>query len=259
LKAVALRWPAEAVWEAVAPLLPGFTVEVLSEIDSTNTELMRRARSGRAEPVLLVAEQQTAGRGRLGRGWHSAAGESLTFSLALPLAPADWSGLSLAVGVSVAESLHPAIRLKWPNDLWLEDRKLAGILIETASFGEGGAGERYAVIGVGLNIAPRPAQGLSTPPAALRELLPYAEAPDVLQLVAAPLVADVLRFAREGFAPFQPRFAARDALVGRSVTLSNGTAGLAQGVDGAGSLLVHTAAGPQAISSSEVSVRPAAP
>ncbi|HET8744772.1 MAG TPA: biotin--[acetyl-CoA-carboxylase] ligase [Ramlibacter sp.] len=254
-----MNWPAEAIWEAVAPLVPGFTVEVLPEVDSSNTELMRRARAGRNEPVLLVAEQQTAGRGRLGRGWQSAAGDSLTFSLGLPLAPADWAGLSLAVGVSVAESLHPAIRLKWPNDLWFEDRKLGGILIETASFGEGGGAERYAVIGIGLNVAPRPAQGLSTPPAWLRELLPYAEAPDVLQLVAAPLVADVLNFAQAGFAAFQRRFEARDALRGRAVTLSDGSAGLAQGVSATGSLLVHTAAGLQAISSSEVSVRPAAP
>ena len=64
-------WPAEAIWEAVAPLLPGFSVEVLPEIDSTNTELMRRARAGQVDPVLLVAERQTAGRGRLGRDWHS--------------------------------------------------------------------------------------------------------------------------------------------------------------------------------------------
>src|SRR5262245_26951311 len=137
-----MRWPAEAIWEAVQAILPGFTVEVLPEIDSTNTELMRRGREGRSEPVLLVAERQTAGRGRLGRGWQSAAGDSLTFSLGLPLAPADWAGLSLAVGASVAEALHPAIRLKWPNDLWLDDRKLGGILIETASFGTGGAGGR---------------------------------------------------------------------------------------------------------------------
>ena len=64
-------WPAEAIWEAVSPGLPGFSVEILPQIDSTNSELMRRARAGRAEPVLLVAEQQTAGRGRLGRDWHS--------------------------------------------------------------------------------------------------------------------------------------------------------------------------------------------
>ncbi len=90
--------------------MPGLTVEVLPEIDSTNTELMRRARAGRIDPVLLVGERQTAGRGRLGRGWDSEPGKSLTFSLGLPLAPADWSGLSLAVGVTLAECLDPRIR-----------------------------------------------------------------------------------------------------------------------------------------------------
>jgi BirA family biotin operon repressor/biotin-[acetyl-CoA-carboxylase] ligase len=252
-----VNWPAEAIWEAVAPALAGFTVEILPEVDSSNSELMRRARAGRAEPVLLVAERQTAGRGRLGRGWESAAGDSLTFSLGLPLAPADWAGLSLAVGVSVAESLHPAIRLKWPNDLWLADRKLGGILIETASFGEG-AGARYAVIGIGLNIAPRPAAGLSTAPAALRELLPDIDAPTVLQRLASPLVRDVQAFAEAGFGVFHARFDARDVLRDRAVTLSNGTAGTAHGVTDGGGLLVHTAAGLQVVSSSEVSVRPAA-
>ena len=253
-----MRWPAEAIWEAVAPLLPGFTVEVLPQLDSTNTELMRRARAGRFEPTLLVAERQTAGRGRLGRHWQSEAGDSLTFSLGLAQAPVDWSGLSLAVGVSIAESLHPDVVLKWPNDLWLGERKLGGILIETASFGDGAAGARYAVIGVGLNIAPRAASGLSTPPAAVRELLPDADAGAVLERVAATLVRDVQRFERVGFLAFQQRFQQRDALLGRPVQLSDGTAGTAQGVNASGSLLVHTAAGPQAISSSEVSVRPAA-
>ena len=253
-----MQWPAEAIWEAAAPLLPGFTVEVLKELDSTKSELMRRARAGRTEPVLLVAEQQTAGRGRMGRGWHSTAGESLTFSLGLPLVPADWSGLSLAVGTSVADSLHPAVRLKWPNDLWLQDRKLGGILIETASQGEGGSGARHAVIGIGINILPRDGTGLATPPAALRELLPEVEAGDVLERLALPLVRDVLEFARTGFGPFRERFHARDALRGRAVVLSDGTSGTAQGVDEAGALLVHTAAGLQAVSSSEVSVRPSA-
>ncbi|HRM93338.1 MAG TPA: biotin--[acetyl-CoA-carboxylase] ligase, partial [Alicycliphilus sp.] len=109
------QWPAEAIWQAIEPLLPGFTVEVLPSIDSTSSELMRRARAGRQEPTLLVAEQQTAGRGRLGREWHTGTYEgtgllpALTFSLGLPLAPHDWSGLSLAVGVSVAESLQPEL------------------------------------------------------------------------------------------------------------------------------------------------------
>ena len=250
-----MNWPAEAVWEAVAPMLPGFTVEILPEIDSSNTELMRRARAGQLEPVLLVAERQTAGRGRLGRAWHSAPGDSLTFSLGLPLAPADWSGLSLAVGVSLAESLHPAVRLKWPNDLWVADRKLAGILIETASFGD--AGRRQAVIGVGINIAPREADGLSTPPAAVRELLPEADAATVLERIVPALVRDLLGFEQAGFAPFHARFDARDLLRDRPVTLSDGTAGTAHGVGEDGSLLVHTAAGLRAVGSSEVSVRPA--
>lgn len=253
-----MNWPAEAIWEAVAPALPGFTVEILPEVDSSNSELMRRARAGRTEPVLLVAERQLAGRGRLGRGWHSAPGDSLTFSLGLPLAPADWSGLSLAVGVSVAESLHPAVRLKWPNDLWVADRKLGGILIETASFGDA-AGARQAVIGIGINIAAPAADGLSTPPAAVRELIRGIDAPQVLERIVPALVRDVLGFAQAGFAAFHARFDARDALRDRAVTLSDGTAGTAHGVGEDGALLVHTAAGLRAVGSSEVSVRPAAP
>lgn len=249
-----LRWPAEAIWEAVAPTLPGFTVEVLPEVDSTNTELMRRARAGRLEPVLLLAEAQTAGRGRLGRAWHSGApGDVLTFSLGLPLRLADWSGLSLAVGLGVAHGLHPDLQLKWPNDIWWQDRKLAGILIETAQV----MGERYAVVGVGINIAPREAAGLSTPPACLRELLPGIDAPQALLQAAVPLVQAVQRFEAQGWPPFLPAWAARDALAGRAVMLSDGTSGQARGVDERGALLVHTAQGLKKISSAEVSVRPA--
>lgn len=250
-----IQWPAEAVWEAVAPILPFFTVEVLPEIDSTNTELMRRARAGQLEPVLLVAERQTAGRGRLGRTWSGAAeGEnpSLTFSLGLPLAPSDWSGLSLAVGLAVVSSLHPDLRLKWPNDIWLRGRKLGGILIETVSV----ADVRYAVIGVGINIDLPAATDLRTPPACLRELLPDTQAADVLGRVVLPLVRQVQQFAREGFAPLRQAFHARDLLYGTEVVCSDGMTGTARGVDASGALLVHTAHGLKKISSAEVSVRP---
>jgi len=262
-----LRWPAEAIWEAVVPHLPGFTVEVLPEIDSTNTELMRRARAGQFEPVLLVAERQTAGRGRLGREWVSdpAAGlaarrgvSSLTFSLGLPLAPRDWSGLSLAVGLSVVESLHPDLALKWPNDVWLHDRKLAGILIETAN-GSDTPGRRYAVVGIGINLQSCPAEGLRTLPASLDELLPGLDAPQTLLRLAAPLVQAIQRFESRGFAPLQTRFNARDALGGVAVTLSDGTAGTAQGVDACGALRVQTDQGLKVITSAEVSVRPLSP
>jgi BirA family biotin operon repressor/biotin-[acetyl-CoA-carboxylase] ligase len=257
---------AEAVWQAVAPALPGFTVEVLPSVDSTNSELMRRARAGLNEPVLLATEAQTAGRGRMGKGWHSQPGQSLTFSLALPLAPESWSGLSLAVGVSLAESLHPDVMLKWPNDLWLHQRKLGGILVETASQGEGADRPRLVVIGVGINIA-RPdasAWAASTAPdgpapiapAGLAEVCVGQTAGETLALVAPALVRDVLRFQAEGFAAFARRFTARDALLQRMVTLSDGLQGQADGVDASGALRVQTAAGWRAVSSSEVSVRP---
>jgi BirA family biotin operon repressor/biotin-[acetyl-CoA-carboxylase] ligase len=182
----------------------------------------------------------------------------------------DWSGLSLAVGVSVAESLHPALQLKWPNDLWWQDRKLGGILIETANLaptlatscaalpdGSGIAPLRYAVIGVGLNIGPREAAGLTTPPACLQELLPGLDAPQALLRLAAPLLQALRRFETQGFAPWRAAFLRRDALAGRAVTLSDGTAGVARGVNDHGALLVHTAAGVQEVGSAEISVRPA--
>lgn len=273
-----IRWPAEAVWEAVAPLLPGFTVEVLPSIDSTNTELMRRARAGQTEPTLLVAEQQTAGRGRLGRVWQSDVGASLMLSLGLPMAPRDWSGLSLAVGVSVAESLQPTlpplepgqpprIGLKWPNDLWLSgDRKLGGILVETASFvapqaahpaPAHGTATRYVVVGIGINVLPRSGEGMSMPPGSLQDVEPGLDAPAALLRIVPPLVAMLQGFEACGFAPVQPRFAARDVLQGRPVTLSDGQTGTAHGVGEDGALLVHTAQGMQAVTSAEISVRPA--
>jgi BirA family biotin operon repressor/biotin-[acetyl-CoA-carboxylase] ligase len=251
-----VRWPAETIWEAVSPLLPTFSVEVLPQIDSTNSELMRRARAGQLDPVLLVAERQSAGRGRLGRHWASddaGALSSLTFSLGLPLSPADWSGLSLAVGLAVVESLHPDLRLKWPNDVWLQERKLAGILIETVSVGE----QRYAVVGVGINILLPRAQDLRTPAAALCEVLPEVDAAIALGLVAVPLVRAILRFEAEGFAPLRTAFHALDLLYGRELVCSDGATGMARGVDAAGALLLHTENGLKKISSAEVSVRPA--
>ena len=260
------RWPVAELRAALDALVPGFAVEVVAEIDSTNTELMRRARAGAAAPVLLVAERQTAGRGRLGRPWQStadggtaASDESLTFSIGLPLAPDDWSGLSLAVGVSVAESLDPEgsqLRLKWPNDLWtVQDRKLGGILIETA-LPQAAAAQRYLVIGIGLNIGPREAAGLGTAPAWLREFCPDAQAPQVLAGIVPPLVRSVRGFAEHGFAAFAAGFAARDALRGRDVRLSDGTEGHCEGVGPAGELRVRTPAGLQSVTSAEVSVRP---
>ena len=221
------------------------------------------------QPCLLVAEQQSAGRGRMGRVWQSAQGASLTFSLGMPLAASDWSGLSLAVGVALAEVLDPGgpgnphIGLKWPNDLWLMDvaggagRKLGGILIETVAAGT----RRLAIIGIGLNVLPFEPVEAHTGFASLSELDADASAPAVLARLALPLVQALQRFEREGFAAFAERFAQRDVLRGHSVctTLPDVPEGIACGVSTQGALLVRSPTGVRAVASGEVSVRLAMP
>lgn len=299
------QWGAEALWEQLEPLLPGLSVEVLARAESTNTMLLDRARAwagapdgavtrpgeldsrrgdldrptplGRRgadiQPCLLVAEQQTRGRGRLGRDWVSSAGASLTFSLALPLAPADWSGLSLAVGLALVEALDPLppgaevsprLMLKWPNDLWLADlpaqpggngalgRKLGGILIETVNVGQ----RRLCVVGVGLNVRPQAVPELPHGYACLAEMQPEASAPAALAAVALPLVRALLRFEAEGFAPLQAAYARRDLLRGQPVTttLAAVPEGVAEGVDERGALRVRSGS-VHSLVSGEVSVR----
>jgi BirA family biotin operon repressor/biotin-[acetyl-CoA-carboxylase] ligase len=247
-------------------------------VASTNTLLLDRARAGDVAPCLLVAEVQTSGRGRQGREWRSRAGASLTFSLALPLAPADWSGLSLAVGLALAESLDPLaadpglaeaatprIGLKWPNDLWLLDgpaasgagRKLGGVLIETVSAGAAVGAARLAVVGVGLNLLPQPGEGLSQGYACVQELGVPAAPPQVLARVAAPLLRALLRFQSDGFAPSVAAYARRDVLRGCRVTTTQAglPEGQADGVDAQGALRVRHG-GLHRVLSGEVSVRP---
>ena len=238
---------------------PGLTAQCLPTLDSTNLELQRRWRAGERHPQLLVAEEQTAGRGRLGRQWHSQAGASLTFSLALPVQMRDWSGLSLVVGLAVAESLHPKIGLKWPNDLWVMDapqvgRKLGGILIESAS--GGWEKEGLLVIGIGLNVAAQQLQAVSVAPACVQELLPHADGPQVLSLVVPALAQAFQCFMTQGFEPFRSRFSGRDVLAGGPLVLSDGRVGQSAGVDGDGALLLQTEQGLERVLSGEVSVRP---
>ncbi len=288
----ALQWGAETLWQQLEPLLPGLSVEVVHDTISTNTALLDRARVvqeseleagnvqvrrsvesgafGRravdVQPCLLVAEQQSGGRGRQGRTWQSSPGASLTFSLSLPLAIVDWSGLSLAVGVALADALDAApaaapglrIGLKWPNDLWLvgethEGRKLGGVLIETVAAGP----QRLIVIGVGLNILPFSAEEFASGFASVHELDPSSTAPSVLARVMMPLVLALKRFEVEGFAAFAAGFAARDLLRGHAVRTTQADAldGVAQGVSDQGELLVQTHAGLKRVSSGEVSVR----
>lgn len=268
-----LIWPVDPLRAALQALLPLVQVEVVGSIGSTNTELMERRRrlppGESLPPTLLVAEAQTAGRGRLGRSWTSAPGSSLTFSLGLELAPADWGGLSLAAGLAVAEALADLpggdrIGLKWPNDLWLrgEDRKLAGILVE-AQAGAHLHGPRWTVVGIGINVLPLPGspagsgsdEGLRSGYACLQEL-GEACALQALMRIAPHLLRALLRFQTEGLAPLQTAWARRDVLAGRRVTAGE-RQGVAEGITTGGELLLRDATGAlHRIASGEVSVRP---
>jgi BirA family biotin operon repressor/biotin-[acetyl-CoA-carboxylase] ligase len=247
-------------------------LEVAAEVDSTNSRLLERARAGDTTPCLLLAHRQTAGRGRMGRSWWSDTARtggplgpaSLTFSIGVRLEPqgsGGWSGLSLAVGVALAESLGNAVRIKWPNDLWLQTaphdagRKLGGVLIETLNTSAADGRGRHAVIGVGINLeAPGAQAGITQPVAGWREVAPQATAAALLDGVAPAVLQALADFERSGFAAFESRFACRDALAGRPVRrLSEPVvSGLGEGVDASGALRVRTATGLQLIDSGEV-------
>ena len=275
------HWGAEALWQALVPLLPGLSIEVVQTLDSTNSELTDRLRNaGRVQqdrrggrvgdlfPQMLVAINQTAGRGRLGRRWHATPGSSLTFSLALPLHRDDWSGLSLAVGLAVAEALDPAgtsIGLKWPNDLILRDaaagegapriagRKLGGILIESVPVGA----QRAAVVGIGINVLPQPVAEADYGAAALAELWPDATPQDALARIGEPLVRALLAFDADGFGPMREAYARRDTLLGQQVRTTDAEMpeGVAVGVDADGALKVASGSQERRVVSGEVSVR----
>jgi BirA family biotin operon repressor/biotin-[acetyl-CoA-carboxylase] ligase len=143
---------ATALARALEP--DGWRVEVLPETPSTNAVVAERARAGEAAGLVVVAEQQTSGRGRLDRSWLSPARAGLTFSVLLrPSAPvAEWGWLPLLTGLAVARGLRARAEvdavLKWPNDVLIGDRKVCGVLAEVAA-------EGALVVGVGLNVTTR--------------------------------------------------------------------------------------------------------
>ncbi|MFZ5550670.1 MAG: biotin--[acetyl-CoA-carboxylase] ligase [Pseudomonadota bacterium] len=269
-------WGIQPLWEVLNPLLPGLSIEVVDRVASTNGALVDRLREAsrgardshgrglRADdlrPTLLVAIDQTQGRGRLGRAWQSSAGASLTFSLSLALERADWSGLSLAVGTAIAGALDPGgtqIGLKWPNDLWLRQgvgRKLGGVLIEAIGLGD----HRIAVIGVGLNVQPVHVAEMA---ASLSEIDPQLTPASALARLMPALARALVRFEREGFAGFEAAYAERDLLRGGPVVTTDAACprGEAIGVDADGGLRVRAEDGSEhRILSGEVSVRPAVP
>ena len=238
-------------------------VEVVAETGSTNADLMARLNDLQT-PLLRLAEHQTAGRGRAGRTWHSVPGGVLTFSLAwhFPQSAQELLGLPLAVGVALAETLITLgvpVQLKWPNDILKEQKKLAGILIETSSHAFSGS---WAVIGIGLNLTVPDALELEIGQA-------VADAPWLAQMDRNLLVARLLNalakamdeFVQYGFAAFSERWNRLHAYTGQAViVLDRGQVlhdGLALGVDNTGCLVLQTPQGQVTVVAGDVSLRPA--
>jgi BirA family biotin operon repressor/biotin-[acetyl-CoA-carboxylase] ligase len=239
----------------------GVAVEVVHETGSTNADLLSRAPM-LAAPVLLVAENQSAGRGRAGRSWLSSSGGSLTFSLAWHFAGGlpRLSGLPLAVGVALAETLGRLgvpVQLKWPNDLLKDGNKLAGILIETQAAPSGGV---WAVIGVGLNLVmPAELERQIGRPVADAAWLARMDRNALAAALLDGLAAMLREFDQAGFAPFCARWNLRHAWQGQTVRIiDQGEVlheGLAAGVDDGGRLLLDTAGGRVTIVAGDVSLR----
>jgi BirA family biotin operon repressor/biotin-[acetyl-CoA-carboxylase] ligase len=245
-------------------------LEIFDEIASTNSHLFARTDlpAGRAD--VCIAEYQSAGRGRRGRGWTAPYGSGLCLSMSwqFPDTPRHVGALSLAAGVGVLRALRAAalgeIGLKWPNDVVFGGRKLGGILIELRAET---AGPAYVVLGLGLNFqlsphARRAIQASGVAPVDLAEIQPAA-VPGRNALAAAivsQLVEVFVRFQQQGFHPFMAEWREADALAGKAVRVLAGEAtqgGIARGIDEEGALMLETPAGLKRFVSGEVSVRAA--
>jgi BirA family biotin operon repressor/biotin-[acetyl-CoA-carboxylase] ligase len=241
--------------------LPGMSVEVVAEAPSTNALVMERARGGLDEGLVILAEHQTAGRGRLDRTWETPARSALTFSMLLrPTAPArSWPWLPLLVGYAVDKALKADgydAGVKWPNDVLIGNRKVAGILVERVETDAGPA----AIVGVGLNVG-MTADELPVPEATSLAV-ESGSAPDRTDLLLA-----VLQAVWEAYATWQTggdlagtrlaeSYAAACVSIGREVRvdLPSGEVlvGRALEVDPGGRLVVQTSAGPRPVGAGDV-------
>lgn len=242
---------------------PALRPRVEREVDSTNLELARARATDNSLQVLL-AETQTAGRGRRGRHWISPPGCGLYLSMfrAFVLPPRRLGALSLVAGLATASAIAercPTLRpgVKWPNDIVIHRQKLAGCLIDLTATGNAAS----AIIGVGVNVDFR---GVEEPDQPWTDLarLGGGHPPDRNQLAAAlirQLDHHLVRFADEGFAPFLSLWQSRDVVLGEEVRVSGANGeeriGRARGVDEQGRLLIENRAGLHHLPSGDISLR----
>ncbi|NIR28234.1 MAG: biotin--[acetyl-CoA-carboxylase] ligase [Gammaproteobacteria bacterium] len=255
----------ERVLAALDPATRALLCElvVLPEVDSTNRYLLAGARRGLAGGCACLAEHQSAGRGRRGRGWVSPLGANVYLSVLWRFdgMPGGPQALSLAMGVATANALLELgahdLGLKWPNDLVVQGRKAGGLLLEME--GES-SGPWAVVVGVGLNVGTPPAAavGIDQPWADLRTAGLEASRNRVAGRVLNHLLVALARYAREGFVPFRARWDRLDVVRGHPVRVEAGaqvTEGLARGVDETGALLLAAGGEVRRIVSGEASLR----
>jgi BirA family biotin operon repressor/biotin-[acetyl-CoA-carboxylase] ligase len=193
-------------------------------IGSTNQRARELAEGGAAHGTLVTAGEQTAGRGRQGRTWQTPAGVAIAASLVLR----EFDGLlPLRAGLAVADVAGATALVKWPNDVWIEGRKVAGILVE--------ARDDWAVLGIGVNVALDPA---TLPPEVAAIAGTLGREPSEVEPTLAELLARLEHWLREGKSAVLAALRERDALLGRAVRWDGGS-GEGAGIDDAGALIVR--------------------
>ncbi len=239
---------------------------LLAETDSTNAEALRRAARGEPGPLWLMARAQSAARGRRGRIWAMPPGNfAASLMMRTGAAPAEAALRSFVAALALFDALvevtgRPAMfALKWPNDVLLDGRKLAGILLET-----GGGEPRALVVGIGVNLVaappPEEIEPGAVPPASLLAATGTAPAPEAFLDVLAPAFAAwEHRLAREGFGPIRAAWLARAARLGEPVLArlpGREIAGRFETIDATGALVLATPAGRIALAAAEVHFTP---
>jgi BirA family transcriptional regulator, biotin operon repressor / biotin---[acetyl-CoA-carboxylase] ligase len=256
--------PYQAIQQGEAGTI-GWRIDYFDEVGSTQRVAAELAEQGVAQGAVVIAERQTSGRGRMGRQWHSPPGVNLYATIILrPTCPlSKVPRLSLVAGVAAAEALETAapglVALKWPNDVWLNERKSGGIISEAVT--DASHGLQCVLIGIGLNLN-----------LAARDIPPELRGKATSVLIATGYSCDRIAIAsallqklgsrymeteRSGFAPIRLLWERYSALTGRLVTAVDGASrisGTVTGIDEEGALLLQTAQGPTRILTGDVSI-----
>jgi BirA family biotin operon repressor/biotin-[acetyl-CoA-carboxylase] ligase len=263
-KGYKLANPVQLLDEQIIQSQTSVPVELISIIDSTNQYLLDNADS-LAQGAVCLAEYQAKGRGRRGRQWVSPFGSNLYFSMywQLEAGMAAAMGLSLVIGIAAVEALEQlgisGVKLKWPNDLYYKDRKLAGILVEMS--GQAG-GAANLVIGMGINInMPQDISGITQPWVSVSDITD-GNVPDRNQLAVNFINSwekALSDYETSGMPGFVERWNKLDNFLGRPVKLIIGpreVCGIARGINEQGGVLLETDKGIETFIGGEISLRP---